>query len=226
MLDTRDEKKAYFNHYWQTRDIDSADTRSVQRSDLVAQLIGDNKNIKLVDAGCGRGVIMMQLGEAGFDISGCDMSSDTVSFLCDNGYEACLCDLENENLPGKYDGILCLEVLQQVFDPIVVIDRFKSALYRNGFLIISVPNEYHLLARLRLLFGKSHLGHFDESHIRLFTPKRGRELFEKTGLSVEKTINVSVIPPRFKLLGRVGRMLANLIPGLFSLSQIYRLKLK
>lgn len=226
MLSTRDEKKAYFNNYWQTRDIVSADARSVERSSLVAKLIGDDKTLHLVDAGCGRGVIMTRLAEAGYKISGCDMSSDTISFLCDNGFDAYLCDLENDPLPRPYDGILCLEVLQQVFDPGAVLDKFKSSLTKNGFMIISVPNEYHLLSRIRLLLGRSHLGHFEESHIRLFTPVRGRELFEKIGLTVEETINVSVIPPRFKVAGIFGRLLANILPGLFSISQIYRLKIK
>ncbi|MCK5126375.1 MAG: class I SAM-dependent methyltransferase [candidate division Zixibacteria bacterium] len=226
MLNGTDEKKQYFNQYWKTRDISSADLRSIQRADIIQTLFEPDKNKKIIDVGCGRGTVMRQLFQSGFNVNGCDISSDTIRELSQSGFDAFLCDLETDPIPGKYDVLMCLEVLQQIFDPEAVIAKMRKALNPGGYLIISVPNEFHILSRLKLLLGKSHLGHFEESHIRLFSPGRARELFDKCGLTIDKTISVSVVPPKLKALQAVGRFIARLIPGLFSLSQIYRLKIK
>ncbi len=224
MLNNIAEKKKYFNEYWQTRDIKSADARSVQRAKFVRSLLSEERGEKIIDVGCGRGVILADLISNGYSASGCDISSETVTELVQNGYEAFLCDLETEPLPGKYDVVLWLEVLQQVFDPIKVIGNFSGALYKNGYMIISVPNEFHIVSRLKMLFGKSHLGHFEESHIRLFTPKRARQMFEKSEMKIDKSISVSIVPPGIKFLQPLGKLLAWLMPSLFSLSQIYKVK--
>jgi 2-polyprenyl-3-methyl-5-hydroxy-6-metoxy-1,4-benzoquinol methylase len=226
VLTGAEEKKEYFNRYWQTRDIPTADARSCQRAELVASLLGDSGSGKILDVGCGRGLVLKYLSGRGYDIEGCDLASDSIALLKDEGFEVFLFDIEQDELPGKYNGIICLEVLQQVFDPLAALRRFTNALHEDSCLIISVPNELHLWMRLRLLFGKSHLGHFDESHIRLFTPDRARELFHLAGLKIERVVPVSIIPPDLNFLRQLGKVLARAIPSLFSLSQIYRLKLR
>ncbi|MEZ5359950.1 MAG: class I SAM-dependent methyltransferase [Candidatus Zixiibacteriota bacterium] len=226
MLGDVEQKKQYFNTYWQTRDITSADVRSIQRAVVIESMLNPDKGEKIIDVGCGRGIVLRHLVSKGFRASGCDISSDTVGELTQRDYDVFLCDVEKEDLPSKYDVILCLEVLQQVFDPIAIIQKFKQSLYRGGYLIISVPNEYHLLSRMKLMFGMSHLGHFEESHIRLFNPERAREMFTKCGLRIEAVISIPVIPPRIKPLQTTGNILACRMPGLFSLSQIYKLKVQ
>jgi len=220
LTDTR-QKQLYFNRYWRTRDLPSADARSVQRTDVVRSLLGKPRDLRLIEVGCGRGVALSRLGESGYDIRGCDISTESVAALKAGGWDVFVCDIEADPLPEMYDGILCLEVLQQLFDPVAVLRMLTGQLNDNGFLIVSVPNEFHIWSRLGLLFGVSHLGHFEESHVRLFTPRRARQMFDRAELRVEKTRFISIIPPRFKSLGWLGRFLTALSPGLFALSQIY-----
>lgn len=224
MLKTTEDKKRYFNQYWQTRDLPSADARSRQRAELVRSLLGKADSKEILDVGCGRGMVMAYLSDAGYSVEGCDLATDAIAGLRAEGYEVFIFDIEQDDLPKKYDGILCLEVLQQVFDPVNALRKFARSLNNDGFLIVSVPNEFHLWSRMRLLFGKSHLGRFDESHIRLFTHARAKELFEQAGIEIERVISVSLVPPGLKLLSGLGGMLARLFPSLFSLSQIYRIK--
>jgi len=224
VLSTTEEKKQYFNHYWRTRDLPSADARSEQRAEIVYSLLNKTPSTKILDVGCGRGLVMNYLDQQGYDISGCDMASESIASLQDDGYDVFLFDIERDELPGKYDIVLCLEVLQQIFDPVTALRKFSQNLNDDGFLIVSVPNEFHIWSRIKLILGSSHLGHFDESHIRLFTPGRTKELFGRAGLKIEQTIPVSIVPPGNKLLGAVGSFLARIMPSLFSLSQIYRLK--
>lgn len=224
MLTGTQQKQSYFNRYWRTRDVTSTDARSVQRAEAVRSLLGEPQGLRLIEVGCGRGVVMSHLSESGYDICGCDISTETVAALKAGGWNVFLCDIESDHLPETYDGILCLEVLQQLFDPVSMAENLAGFLNDGGFLIVSVPNEHHILSRIKLIFGRSHLGHFDESHIRLFTPRRAKELFARAGLRIEGVISVSIIPPRMKALGWLGRILAGLAPGLFALSQIYRVR--
>jgi 2-polyprenyl-3-methyl-5-hydroxy-6-metoxy-1,4-benzoquinol methylase len=224
MLTDTETKQTYFNRYWQTRDLPSADARSMQRAELTRSLLGEPYNADILEVGCGRGTVLTHLSDAGYNITGCDISSQSVADLVSIGADVFLCDIEHDDLPANYNVILCLEVLQQIFDPVAALSKCARHLTDGGFMVVSVPNEFHLVSRLKLLFGSSHLGHFGESHIRLFTPRRAREMFAAAGLRVEKVIPVSIIPPRLRWLNAFGRLLAKLSPGLFSLSQIYRVR--
>jgi len=226
LLTSTEEKKQYFNRYWRSRDLPSADARSRQRAELVYSLLDNASSRKILDIGCGRGLVMDYLAGQGLDVTGCDLASESIASLQADGYEVFLFDIEKDELPGKYEIILCLEVLQQIFDPTAALAKFAKALDDSGYLIISVPNEFHLWSRLKVLLGNSHLGHFDESHIRLFTPDRARILFRRAGFEIEKMIPVSIIPPGNKMMGRLGSFLARLMPSLFSISQIYRVKVR
>ena len=226
MLTSVEEKKQYFNRYWQTRDLASADARSIQRAEYVASLLSRLEPSRVLDVGCGRGTVLSYLSRQGYNIEGCDLATDTITSLTAAGHDVFIFDIDTDDLPRKYGAILCLEVLQQVFDPMAALGKFSKALENDGVLIVSVPNEFHLWARIKLLFGMSHLGHFDESHIRLFTPARALDLFRRVGLTAERVIPVSVIPPGNKIFNWIGKMLAHLSPSLFSISQIYRLRIR
>ena len=96
--------------------------------------------------------------------------------------------------------------------------------FPEGEMIVSLPNEFHIVSRLKLLLGKSHLGDFEHSHIRLFCPKRNLKLFTKAGLKVERVKHISIVPPRWRLLAKFFQPLAQAWPSLWALSSIYRLR--
>jgi 2-polyprenyl-3-methyl-5-hydroxy-6-metoxy-1,4-benzoquinol methylase len=224
VLEYKEQKQAYFDDYWRTRDIESADVRSLQRAELIRSLMPLPDHNKVLDLGCGRGLLLSYLSKRGYTVTGCDIAGESITNLKNSGYDVFLCDIERDPIPGKYDIIICLEVLQQMFDPVAALEKMKQRLTPAGRLIVSLPNEFHIRARMQLLFGKSHLGHFDESHIRLFSPSRSRQLFKRARLKIEALIPVPVIPPRITYLDLPGKILAGLSPALFSLSQIYRLR--
>ncbi len=224
MLTRIEDKKTYFNNYWRTRDLPSADARSRQRAAYVQALMGERQSGEVLDVGCGRGLVMSFLAGQGYNVGGCDLASEAIATMQNEGYEVFLFDIEQDDLPQKYDVILCLEVLQQLFDPVAALEKLSRFLKDDGFLIVSVPNEFHLWSRLQIVRGKSHLGHFEESHLRLFNPHRARQMFEQAGLSIDKSIPVSILPPTLRTLNWAGKIMAGLLPSLFSLSQIYRLR--
>ena len=214
-------KQSNFDLYWQTRDLEKADLRSQQRSEIVYSLLSQKAG-RLLDAGCGRGWNSAFFQQKGFNVEAFDISPEEVDLTRQRGIPAQILDLEQDRLEGEYDVILCLEVLQFVIDPLKVLLKLESALKPRGELILSLPNEFHILRRIKILFGQPDLGGYNAPHIRFFSPKEIRRLIRSTGLEIVNAHPVSFIPPSFGYLSRMGDFLARIFPGLFSLSLLLK----
>ncbi|UCD94229.1 MAG: class I SAM-dependent methyltransferase [Candidatus Zixiibacteriota bacterium] len=222
-MPTVEEKKAYFDQYWRDQPESKADPRSIQRAEYVHKLVQKTSG-RLLDVGCGRGVILDYFAQLGYEVAGTDISPDAVTMVSENGHKAFLLDIERDEPEGKYDIILCLEVLQQVYYPLRALKRLKDALEYDGELIVSLPNEFHIVSRLKILFGRTHVGHFNHSHIRLFSPERDLYLFERLNLRVAERAYIPVVPPRWKSLTALFRPLARMFPALFAIASVYCLR--
>lgn len=220
-----EEKRKYFNDYWRRQPRNIVDARSKQRADLVNKLLRQKEG-ELLDVGCGRGLILDYFAKRGYQVCGTDISSDAILMVQEMGHTAFLHDLETNELDKQYDIILCLEVLQQLYDPLKALNNLKSGLSENGELIVSVPNEFHLISRVRLLLGRSHLGSFDHSHIRLFSPERNRLLFDRAGLKIIRQYHVPIVPPRWKFSDAIFKWPSQVWPSGLAISSIYSLVVK
>ena len=140
------------------------------------------------------------------------------------GIDAAVVDVENDDVPGEYDVVLCMEVLQQVRHPVAVLRKLATALQEGGEMIVSLPNEFHLARRLAILLGHVDFGGIEDTHIKLFTPVEHRHLFAACGLTVTDARAQSIIPPRWwgGRLHQATNRLANRWPGMFALSVVYR----
>ena len=63
-----------------------------------------------------------------------------------------LCDELDFSLKEKYDKIICLAVLEHVYNPFLAVDNLKSMLKQNGVLYGYVPYLYHYHAPSDLKF--------------------------------------------------------------------------
>lgn len=222
----RPDKRVEFDHYWETRDLRSVDLRTRRRIAIVESMLGTNRGT-LLDVGCGRGTVAAHFAENGHNVTAIDISPLAVRWTERQHpvIKACVLDIENEPLNGPFDVILCLEVLQQVRHPVDVVMKMRDALAPNGGLIVSLPNEFHLARRLSILAGRANFGGIDDTHIKLYSPREHRRLFERCGLTIEMTGAQSIVPPRW-LNGKLHDWTAALAqswPSLFALSCVYRL---
>lgn len=87
---------------------------------------------------------------------------------------------------GRFDLILCLDVLEHLKDPWTVMARLGHWLAAGGALIASVPNiRYYGIVRDLALNGTFQYGDFgilDRTHLRFFTKKSAIELMRAGGL--------------------------------------------
>ncbi|GAB4325265.1 MAG: hypothetical protein Kow0074_18830 [Candidatus Zixiibacteriota bacterium] len=220
------DKRVEFDHYWETRNLRSVDLRTRRRIAIIESMLSAVPGTML-DVGCGRGTVAAHFAENGYSVTAIDISPLAVRWTKRQHpvIKACVLDIENEPLTGPYDVILCLEVLQQVRHPIDAVMKMRDALSPDGCLIVSLPNEFHLARRLAILAGMVTFGGIDDTHIKLYTPREHRRLFERCGLTIEMTGTQSIVPPRW-LNGKLHDWTAPLAqawPSLFALSCVYRL---
>jgi 2-polyprenyl-3-methyl-5-hydroxy-6-metoxy-1,4-benzoquinol methylase len=95
-------------------------------------------------------------------------------------------ELENQ----KFDAIFFNDVLEHLVDPEEALLACKKLLSENGRVIASIPNIRWYPVILSLLrykdFKYELAGVMDETHLRFFTAKSMRRLFEDSGYSVLK----------------------------------------
>ena len=214
---------AFFDRFWEKQEPERVDRRTVQRWKLIEQGLALLSGKKVLDVGAGRGLTALFLSEKGFEVSACDVSSDSVSRLRQQGLVGFVFDLEEDELEQGYDSIFCLEVLQYLRYPEKAVSKLKAALNPGGVLVVSVPNEFHLLRRLGLFFGVTRWAGITTPHLRFFDRKTALDLFGQGRLGVIRMLPVTLCPPG-RPGGGLGRILAQWFPDLFSLSLIFFLR--
>lgn len=113
---------------------------------------------------------------------------------------------------GTFDTILCLDVLEHLRDPWMIVRRLHYALREGGSLVISLPNVNHLSVVAPLVLrGKFELvdsGILDRTHLRWFTRSSAIDLATCSGLVLEAI--------QSNIYSRAHRLANRLTLGLFS----------
>lgn len=114
-------------------------------------------------------------------------------------------------LQGKlFDCIVCNDVLEHLVDPWDTLKRLRLLLAPNGTLVASLPNiRYMPVLKDLVLKGEWRYveqGVMDRTHLRFFTQKSMRNLFEESGYKVThiKGINAIQFPWKFGLLNKLS----------------------
>ncbi len=142
----------------------------------------ENNNInprQVIDVGAGKGEFLELLEKKcnPRELWGIDYSQTNIDILKRKNIKVLEIDLENfeldklkNDLKEKFDLIICLEVIEHVFDLDGLFKFFNQILKKNGYLIISTPNMASFPAKLFYLLRGYPLG--DGHHIRFLTQKK------------------------------------------------------
>lgn len=100
---------------------------------------------KILDIGCGNGVISMHLGSIGFQVLGIDVSDKTIQTAIRQNTQSNVSfqqksaeDLSKEG--QSFDAIICSEVLEHLELPGELLEKIYAILNNDGILIATVPN--------------------------------------------------------------------------------------
>jgi 2-polyprenyl-3-methyl-5-hydroxy-6-metoxy-1,4-benzoquinol methylase len=136
------------------RFTDYQDVASLSRLKLIIEQVmtyAQKKQVemlKILDIGCGRGDVSFPLLSLGHLVTGIDIAPESV-LACRNknqfaGAHFLVADAQSFDLGGRFDMVICSEVLEHVLHPDLVVANFGKHLKEGGAVIVTIPNGYCL----------------------------------------------------------------------------------
>jgi SAM-dependent methyltransferase len=142
--------------------------------------LGVKQTSELLDAGCGWGTTLLALEQAGFRVTGMDVSRRMLDKLDRPDRRLIEADLGLPFPPGtpSLDAVLALDVIEHIDDDRAAVVRLGQLLRPGGVLVVSVP-------ALPQLYGE-----FDriQGHRRRYLPEGLRAVFDDSGLRIEQVL--------------------------------------
>jgi 2-polyprenyl-3-methyl-5-hydroxy-6-metoxy-1,4-benzoquinol methylase len=166
------------------------------------------KGLKVLDIGCGNGVLLRQFQKRGCECFGSDPSPWAREYAEQYGYTL-FGRIEQENIePNFFDIITTTSTLEHVARPVEHLKHIIAAVKEGGVIYLTVPNYGSLPIRLHLVKGRL----VDPpGHCNYFTARTLRNLFMQKGLK-EKISQVRVRSYGIPEIHAVYRLLSKKIP--------------
>lgn len=166
------------------------DYYSNQRQDMLPYLPKDARII--LDIGCGEGdfgeLIKRQSNAEVWGIELSSQAAEKARVRLDRVYEGNI-ELDQFDLPEEYfDCIVFNDVLEHLWYPWDVLKQMRKLLKNHGYVLASIPNIRYLGQVKKLMlqgdWDYEPWGILDRTHLRFFTLKSVKKLFEQTGYTV------------------------------------------
>jgi 2-polyprenyl-6-hydroxyphenyl methylase/3-demethylubiquinone-9 3-methyltransferase len=184
--------ESYYENYWS----DGGFLPLGQSWPSLVRLYEENipPKSRVLDVGCGdagtSGPALLGLGHS---YTGVDISESAVTRARAAGFEARVVAGADQLgfLEASFDAVVCIEVLEHLFDPLAAAKEMRRVLAPGGVLIVTTPNIAYWRCRADLLFGRwnargdalSAQQPWRDPHIRFFNPKTLGALLRESGFS-------------------------------------------
>lgn len=158
----------------------------------IADLIPEG-NHAILEIGCGNGATLKALKETNkaCEIFGIEINEDFAMNLSQDLDRFFIGDVESIEPPFNekyFDYIIYGDVLEHMIYPNKILEKYNKLLKDDGFIIASIPNIKFFIVLLRLIFFDEfkyiNSGILDQSHLRFFTKKEIKRMFENEILKI------------------------------------------
>jgi 2-polyprenyl-3-methyl-5-hydroxy-6-metoxy-1,4-benzoquinol methylase len=165
---------------------------SQSRPDVLAYV---PENIKtILDIGCGEAYFLSSVKKkTNAETWGIEVVPEVAKIAKKNADKVLSGDIDHliEHLPNQYfDCITFNDVLEHLVEPQNVLESILPKLTETGIVIASIPSVRELSTLFDLMVRKDwryrEYGVLDSTHIRFFTPKSMRRMFEEIGFDIFK----------------------------------------
>ena len=146
-----------------------------------------NKGSSVLDVGCDIGLTVKLLEENGYHSEGVEISSVGAKIAKEKtGIKVHNMQLESYQSDIKFDGVLLLDVLEHLYDPIKVLTECGSHMQQGGYIFIHVPHHGGISTRFKRFLHKKGLKkgykHFGfPAHIYAFDRQSLKTILAKSG---------------------------------------------
>ena len=134
---------------------------------------------RMLDIGCGHGLLMAEARERGWEPTGLELSCSAVAHARSLGLQVHERGIENADLPaGSFHAVVAVDLIEHLHEPREFVRRCSELLAPGGALMIATPDPESWLARG---FGRRWWGYIP-AHLHLLPRRILRELLQAEGL--------------------------------------------
>jgi len=150
---------------------------------------------RVLDVGCGRAALGFAIRQLGWEVWGVEQSDEACPTAAKRVHTLIEADLHDYDGVGnklgetRFDALVFSDVLEHVYDPRTVLEKYLEFVKPGGKVLISVPNAVVWTNRLSLMFGRveyTDTGVMDRTHIRFFTFRTAKRLATAAGLTLDR----------------------------------------
>ena len=178
-----------------------------ERSEVLIFIPIKARNI--LEIGCGAGTFSEQVkSRQDAEIWGIELDFDSAKIaksVLDKIFVDDVFNVVDEIPDHQFDCIICNDVLEHIIDPYSLVSKLLKKLTVEGVLVASIPNVRYFKVLYHLNFSKrwdyKDWGVLDRTHLRFFTYKNIRELFENQGYEIVSINGINPTKsPYFKII--------------------------
>ena len=186
--------------------IEEAESWILKENYILKFFDKQERNVKVLDIGCGNGLFLDRLKEMGFEnLFGADLGN----YLKNKDYEHQAVDINVEKLkyPDKFFGIItAFQVLEHLENYFLILQEAVRTLKDRSYFIISIPNQFNIFYRIKFMFTGNMTGFNLKNNHLLFLTK---DVFQKTFLRYFDLVDTYYSRGPIPMFGRL-----NIIPGI------------
>ena len=229
--------RVVFNAFQEGGD-DEAGHLKVQQIIRVLETV--NPRGKIADLGCHNGFYTaMYAGVSDVEVvEGFDVAEQALEAARARGVRAFLWDAGAEPCPTeaeRYDVLIAGDVIEHIVDTEFFVEEMRRILRRNGHVILTTPNLYYWVSRLKFLSARAPWNYPGVSaqfkldpniiteHIRVNGIREWSAFFRARGFQVVHTEGLAWVPPT-TLRRRLIRLIDRLVPKQASCLVLFLLK--
>ncbi len=98
---------------------------------------------KVLDIGCGSGIMSEKISSLGHDVEGVDVSKEAIEKLKERGINGRVADV-NKNLPFEdtiFDVVWCSDLIEHIWSPGFLLNESYRVLKKDGILLLTTCNS-------------------------------------------------------------------------------------
>lgn len=196
-----------------------------RRAEITTCVLKPKRDERILDVGCGEGYQISYVVEHCAEVIGLDLSMEQLKQAKSRVRSVDLVCASSERLPFKpqiFDKIMCLELLEHLYEPRKTILEIESVLKKGGTLVVSVPYRQRIIATQCIYCGEltplwGHVQSFDEQKLASLLPNNLATVQRVyTGTVVAAYPLFGFLPTKvWKLVDDLSKLLPGIKPSWF-----------